>query len=130
MAISTIKATFHNDIHKVWKAVTSVENYTWRSDLSKTEILNEKQFIEYTKKGYVTTFTVTVLDPYKRWEFDMENENMKGHWSGVFTEKEGQTEVEFTEEVVAKNIFVSLFIKLYIKKQQTRFISDLQKVLL
>lgn len=36
----------------------------------------------------LTTFTVTVNEPYKRWEFDMENGNMKGHWTGVFTSKE------------------------------------------
>ena len=42
--------------------------------------MNENQFIEYTKEGYPTTFTITAVEPYKRWEFDMENSNMKGHW--------------------------------------------------
>ena len=62
--------------------VLDIENYAaWRSDLSKTEVISDKQFIEYTKDGYPTTFTVTVVDPYRRWEFDMENSNMKGHWT-------------------------------------------------
>lgn len=129
MAVSTIKATFLCDVRRVWEVVTSVESYTWRSDLSKTEILNEKQFVEYTKNGYPTTFTITVTKPYKRWEFDMENENMKGHWIGVFTQKGEQTEVEFTEDVTAKGSIMNLFVKFYLKKQQTRFISDLKKVL-
>ncbi len=49
----------------ITKNMTSlnVKNYTWRSDLSKTEILNEKQFVEYTKEGYTTAFTVTVAAP-------------------------------------------------------------------
>lgn len=87
MAVSNIKATIQGDIHKVWEVVLNVAQYTWRSDLSKTEIVSEKQFIEYTKDGYPTTFTVTLVEPYKRWEFDMENSNMKGHWIGVFTQK-------------------------------------------
>lgn len=29
----------------------------------------------------------------------MENTNMKGHWTGIFTEKDGSTEIEFIEEV-------------------------------
>ena len=50
MAVSNIKAIFENDIHKVWDIVFAVDKYSsWRSDLSKTEIINEKQFIEYTK---------------------------------------------------------------------------------
>ena len=129
MAVSNIKTIFPGDIQKVWEVVTNVKNYTWRSDLSKTEILNEKQFVEYTKEGYATTFTVTVAEPYKRWEFDMENGNMKGHWGGVFTQREGETEIDFTEEVIAKKFFMKPFINPYLKKQQAQFISDLQKAL-
>ena len=127
MAISSIKAAFQSDIHKVWDVVTSVENYTWRSDLSKTQILNDKQFVEYTKEGYATTFTVTVTEPYKRWEFNMENGNMRGHWIGVFTQMDEYTEIVFTEDVTAKKIFMKPFVKSYLKKQQTQFISDLKR---
>ena len=83
MAISNIKALFACDVKKVWDTVTSLDQYEWRSDLSKIEIISEKQFIEYTKDGFATTFTITVSEPCKRWEFDMENSNMKGHWIGV-----------------------------------------------
>lgn len=130
MAVSNIKATFPEDIQKVWETVTDVKNYTWRSDLSKTEILNEKQFVEYTKEGYATTFTITATEPYKRWEFDMENGNIKGHWTGIFVQKEDKTEIEFTENVTAKKIFMKPFVKTYLKKQQSLFISDLKKALL
>ena len=80
MAVSNINTIINNDIQKVWNIVLAVDKYNlWRSDLSKTEIINDKQFIEYAKNGYATTFTVTVVEPYKRWEFDMDNSNMKGH---------------------------------------------------
>ena len=92
MAISNINTIISNDIQKVWNIVLAVDKYnSWRSDLSKTEIINDKQFIEYTKNGYATTFTVTVAEPYKRWEFDMDNSNMKGHWIGIFTDKGNET---------------------------------------
>lgn len=130
MAISNIKVTFSSDIQKVWEVVTDVKNYTWRSDLSKTEILSEKQFVEYTKDGYATTFTITVTEPYKRWEFDIENGNIQGHWTGVFSQKDGKTEIDFTEEVTAKKIFMKPFVKAFLKKQQSQFISDLKKALM
>lgn len=129
MAVSNIKATFQSDVQRVWKVVTSLENYSWRSDLSKIEIINENQFTEYTKDGYPTTFTITRTEPYKRWEFDMENSNMKGHWTGIFSEKNGNTEIEFTEEVTAKKIIMKPFVKSYLKKQQELYIADLRKAL-
>ena len=80
MATSNIKALIPSELRQVWNFVLDIENYAaWRSDLSKTEVISDKQFIEYTKDGYPTTFTVTLVKPYRRWEFDMENSNMKGH---------------------------------------------------
>lgn len=127
MAVSQIKAIFDSDIKKIWEIVTSLENYSWRSDLSKIEILSDKQFIEYTKEGYATTFTITVIEPRKRYEFDMENDNMKGHWTGLFTQKGSQTEIDFTENVTAKKFFMKPFVKSYLKKQQSQYILDLKK---
>lgn len=129
MAVSNIKVVFQSDIQRVWEVVTSLKNYSWRSDLSKIEILNENQFIEYTKDGYPTTFTITKTEPYKRWEFDMENSNMKGHWTGIFTETGDNTEIDFTEEVIAKKAIMKLFVKSYLKKQQKLYISNLRKAL-
>ena len=34
-----------------------------------------------------TTFTITISEPCKQWAFDIENDNIKGHWIGTFTEK-------------------------------------------
>jgi len=128
MAISNINAIISDDIHKVWEIVFAVDKYSiWRSDLSKTEIINDKQFIEYTEDGYATTFS-NVL-PYKRWEFDMENNNMKGHWIGIFTTKGNETQIDFTENVTPKKWFMKPFIKTYLKKQQKQFVLDLKKTL-
>ena len=130
MATSNIKAMIPSDLRKVWDFVLDIENYgTWRSDLSKTETINEKQFIEYTKDGYPTTFTVTLVEPYRRWEFDMENSNMKGHWIGVFTNKGKETKIDFTEFVEAKKLLMKPFVKLYLKKQQAQFVADMRKIL-
>lgn len=131
MAMSNIKAVFQSDIQKLWEKVTFVLDYpSWRSDLSRIEILNEKQFMEYNKKGYATIFTVTVTKPCRQWEFDMENGNIIGHWKGVFTQKGRYTEIDFTEDVTAKRFFIKPFLKAYLKKQQAQFVLDLKNALL
>ncbi|MBO5354062.1 MAG: SRPBCC family protein [Lachnospiraceae bacterium] len=129
MAVSNIKDTLPSDIQTVWEVVTSLEKYQWRSDLDRIEIQNEKQFVEYTKDGYATTFVITASEPCSRWEFDMENSNIKGHWTGIFTEKDGRTEIDFTEDVTAKKWMMKPFVKAFLKKQQELYVSDLKKML-
>ena len=87
------------------------------------------QIIEYTKEGSPTTFTITATEIYKRWEFDVENSNMRGHWVGTFCEIDGHTEIDFTEDVTAKKWFMKPFVKLFLKKQQSQYITDLKKAL-
>ena len=128
MAISNIKVLIPGELQKVWELVLDIENYgAWRSDLSKAEVISDKKFIEYTKEGYPTTFTVTLVEPYRRWEFDMENSNMKGHWIGIFTAKTDETEIDFTECVEAKKLLMKPFVKSYLKKQQIQFVADIMK---
>lgn len=54
MTPSSVKMIFQSDIQKVWDVVLAVENYTWRSDLSKVKVINEKQFI--VLKPFVKTY--------------------------------------------------------------------------
>lgn len=129
MAVSNTKAFFTSNVQKVWDTVTSIENYEWRSDLSKTEKLDDKRFVEYTKDGYATTFTITRMETCRRWEFDMENDNIKGHWTGIFSEESDGTEIDFTEEVKAKKFYMIPFVKSFLKAQQEQYIADLRKAL-
>ena len=130
MAVSKISVVMNGDIRKVWDIIYAVDRYgLWRSDLSKTEVISEKQFVEYTKDGYATTFFTTAVEPYRRWEFDMENSNMTGHWIGVFTAKGNETQIDFTENVTPKKWFMKPFVKIYLMKQQEQFVRDLKKAL-
>jgi len=131
MRKSNITATFQADIQTVWNIVTDNENYAWRSDLSKIEIVDGgKKFVEYTKDGFLTKFTITVKEYCKRYEFDMENKNFTGHWIGIFSiERNGETKIDFTEELKIKNFFVELISYLFmnLKKIQLTYIADLKK---
>ncbi|WP_425539866.1 SRPBCC family protein [Microaceticoccus formicicus] len=129
MATSNIEAILPYDIKKVWDIVTSFDDYSWRSDLSRIEVLDENSFVEYTKTGYKTIFTITLMETYQRWEFDMENENISGSWVGIFTQKGNETVIDFTENVTAKKVFMKPFLAMYLKKQQKSYIKDLEKAL-
>ncbi len=88
-----------------------------------------KRFTENTKDGYSTTFTITTFESMQRYEFDMENDNMKGHWIGLFSSVNGKTVIDFTEEVYAKKLLLKPFVKGYLKKQQEVYARDLHQFL-
>lgn len=129
MAISNIQATFPCDVETVWNIITNLTDWSWRSDLSEIKVLSPTQFVEYTKGGYATTFTITRTVPFERWEFSMENDNMSGHWIGVFTTDGKNTVIDFTEDVTAKKWFMKPFVKKYLQKQQSLYVKDLRQAI-
>lgn len=135
MITSNIKAIIPCEIQKVWETVFAFDRYpAWRSNVSKTEVTDEKHFTEHTKSDYSTTYTVTAVEPHQRLELDVENSSTKGHWTLVFTAKGDETELDFTADVTAKQLSMrpigkSFLEQKYVKKEQTQYINDLQKSL-
>ena len=129
MIVSVIRAVLPCPAGRIWHTVTDLQHYGWRSDLSRIETAGDGQFIEYTTEGYPTTFTVTAMEPCRRWEFDMDNTNMHGHWTGTFVQNGANAEVSFTEDVTAKKLLLKPFVRTYLKKQQANYMRDLKKAL-
>jgi len=130
MIKSNIKASFECDIEKVWDIITNNNEYSWRSDIDRIEIVDDNNFIEYTKDNFPTNFKITKKDNLKRYEFDIENKNIRGHWIGIFFKKEnGETQIDFTEEIEVNNVIMRLLAKSYLKRQQERYIEDLRKII-
>jgi len=129
MAMANMKVTFLCPVEKIWDVVTNLSNWEWRSDISKIKVIDDRKFIEYTKDGFKTEFRTTAKEPYKIWEFDMENETMKGQWSGKFYRQGDKTTLDFTERVTAKKFFLIPFIGTYLRKQQKQYFVDLKKEL-
>lgn len=132
MRKSSITAILDADIQKVWNIVTNNENHQWRSDLSEIKIIDDNHFVEYTKDGFTTEFTIRVKEQYRKYEFDMENQNMTGHWVGLFSEtEEGTTKIDFVEELYIKNPLMEMlsYFVMSIKNIQERYIEDLKNEL-
>lgn len=128
MITVNIKKQFKIDIKKLWEIVTNNENYFWRSDLSKIEITDETHFTEYAQNNYPTYFEITKKEPFKLYSFNIKNSNIKGKWIGKFKEiSPNLIELDFTEEIEVSNIIMKLFAKSYLKKQQQKYIEDLEK---
>ena len=130
MIKSNIKKEFKCNIEKLWNIITDNTNYTWRSDSSKIEIVDDTHFIEYAKNNYPTYFTITSKVNLKEYKFDIENSNIKGKWIGIFKKLDnGDILLDFTEEIETNNFIMKLFAKPYLKSQQKRYMNDLEKEL-
>ena len=130
MPTSKVTVHFPCPVDRVWQVVTDLTNTAWRSDLTRVEVLDETHFVEHTKSGYATNFTVTACQPLYRWAFAMANGNMSGAWEGIFEAAESGTRLHCTETVNAKRWWMRPFVPGYLKRQQKLYLNDLRKELL
>lgn len=129
MAKANIKVTFLCPVEKVWNTITNLSQYKWRSDIEKIQVIDEETFIEVSKEGIKTKFTVVNKKEYELWEFTLDNKNIKGRWTGKFYRHGEKTTLDFTEEVHAKKIFMAPFVGRYLRKQQRQYFVDLKREL-
>ena len=127
MATSKVTVHFPCSVERVWQIVTDLSNTAWRSDLKRVEVLDETHFVEHTKTGYATRFTVTACEPLRRWVFTMENDNMSGSWEGIFEASEDGTRLHCTETIHAKHWWMRPFVPGYLKRQQRLYLDDLRR---
>lgn len=130
MIKSSVKKELNCSIEKIWEIVTDNTQYAWRSDVSKIEIVDDQHFIEYSKNNFPTYFTITKKEEGKEYSFAIKNANIKGKWVGKFTILESEKVlIDFIEEIEVNGLIMKLFAKSYIRKQQKRYIKDLEKIL-
>lgn len=127
MIKSTYSKEFNCDIDKIWQIVTDNNNYNWRSDITSLEVKDDLHFIEYNK-NFPTYFTITKKQEFEEYCFELSNSNLKGKWTGIFKRLEDNKVLfECTEELEVKKKFLQLFACFYIKNQQKKYFSDLEK---
>ena len=129
MATSQVAAEFSCPVETLWRTVTDLEHTGWRSDLARVEILDESRFVEHTRNGYATCFTVTAREAPRFWAFTMENGNMSGAWEGHFEETANGSRLVCTETVTAKCWWMRPFVPGYLKRQQALYLEDLRRAL-
>lgn len=130
MIESNIKKEFDCDPEKIWKIVTDNSECAWRSDLSKTEIVDDVHFIEYDKNNYPTHFFITKKEKLKEYRFDIKNSRIKGEFIGIFKKSDnGKTLLDFTEKIEAGNFLMKLLGKAFLKNQQKKYFENLENAI-
>lgn len=133
MRKSEISAEFSADIQKVWDVVTNNENFSWRTDLTTVEILeNGQAFIEQTTEGFRTKFKITKKVTCQSYAFTIMNQRFTSSWTGQFTKTAtGGTIIKFTEYIHIKNPVVEIlsYFFMNLKKMQMTYVHDLRSKL-
>jgi hypothetical protein len=70
------------NVKTIWDIVVNNNDYSWRTDIRKIELLENGIWIEYYDKDgkYFTKFTLKQKEEYTLYSFDMENRNYYGKW--------------------------------------------------
>lgn len=129
---STIEYTLRHNISTVWRVVIDNNNYAWRSDVMRIEILSPTDFIEYYKDGGQTEFKIVTKRQKSHYQFAMKNKIFTGKWVGEFIEvDENTTKLFFTEDINFKNplFYILSFFMINLKTLQLAYMKDLEKEL-
>lgn len=123
---SVYKETLPFSKKEIWDIITNNTNYEWRTDLEKIEIVDETHFVEIDLNHFQTNFNITKMEAMTLYEFQIQNKNLNGIWSGELKEiNNDSTEVTFTEQIEVNNLLMKLLAKSFLKKQQKRYFKDL-----
>lgn len=114
---------------EIYEIITNNEFYLWRSDLSEIKIVDDNHFIEYTNKKFPTFFTVVKKTKNKRYEVELNNNNLEGKFIIELFKSGNKTEFLIREELNISDSKKILLGKVYLKKMQKKYINDLIKEL-
>ena len=131
------KAIIKAPSEKVFEKVTNIADQSWRSNVSEVRVVDStagrEVWVEKPKKGPDMRFRTKAKMPAKRFDIEIiDNPRFGGHWVGTFVARpDGQTEIEFTEEVVVAGLMPKLLSYAFfnIEESVETYIADLKKAL-
>ena len=114
-------------VSQVWRVVTDVGQWQWRSDLERCERVDERNFVEYPRGGKPIRFTTVRRQEERLWEFSIDGESLEGCWRGVFVPAGSGCRLSFTEDVDVRGRFVPRWVaRLFLRSYQARYFGDLR----
>ena len=127
--LSVRKEILPCDMETIWAVITRRRDTGWRSDLDRVEWEDDTHFVEYTKGGTATRFTVTASHPPRHWALALENPHLTGRWTGMLEPVPEGTRVIFAESVFPRRCWLRPLVGLYLKRQQKQYFADLRRCL-
>lgn len=126
---SIIEKNFNTNRIKLWNIITN-NREKFRSNVIKTDIVNENCYIEHTNENIVTKIEVIEKKLHQKYHAKIENQLVKGYFIiNLIEESPNKTKIVFEINVKAKKIFLNIGLKKKIIKAQIDYLRDLAKKL-
>lgn len=126
---SIIEKSFNTNKIKLWNIITNPYD-KFESNLLKTDIIDENNFIEYTRENIITKVEVIEKILHQKYKANIENQSVKGYFIiTLIEESPNKTKIIFEIDVKAKNIFLNIGLKKKIIRGQIDYLRDLAKKL-
>ena len=114
-------------IANIYKKITDIRNTSWRSDLKVVKGIDDNNFIEYSKKDYPTFYTVLKNVKNKTYELEFTNNKVEGHILYILKKEDNKTNLSITVDLTLVDAKIKMLAKQKLKKQWSKFVSDLSK---
>ena len=123
----TVRAVLACPAERVWRVVTDLERWEWRSDLEQLRAAPDgRSFVEYDWDNRPAYCRVSAYAPCRWYAVDVVSEKTVGRWDWLFLRDGAGTRVELTAEVRAKNALLDLLALAELRRKQRKYMEDLR----
>ena len=130
MPIVKMCAEFSCPVERVWRTVTDLEHWSWRSDIrGMWSNSGGRTFVELSRDRTHTYFQITAFAPRRWYALNMESEKLSGRWECYFSQAGAGTQVEFTMEAQFKRPMPGFRTAVCLRRRQKQYITDLRRAL-
>ncbi|WP_125566406.1 SRPBCC family protein [Companilactobacillus insicii] len=131
MSMYSRKRKFKATSEQIWDKITNPKDYSWRSNVPKVTIKNDRQYSEINSQTNSTeTYTLVTQTKNESRALDIDHIDGTGRRTfELYHEDENTTTLKITEEFDAKNKFFQFSINRFFKKQLSIYLDDLDRAL-
>ena len=113
------KKKINAPMDKVWTIMTDWSAQpTWREDLKKVEILDDRNFIEHPKHGGLITFKVINAQRPNHLKLRLSGSSFQGTYMIRLFDNNGATEIEETYSLIYPSILGKILVKIFFNLEE------------
>ena len=123
----TVRAEISCPVERVWRLVTDLNGWDWRSDLSDLRSSRDgMHFCEYEWDGERVCFEIEAFAPCYWFACTMAGHGSTGRWEMFFTRSGAQTKLEILAELQRRDFLTDLRALVWLRRRMKQYMEDLR----
>lgn len=123
----TVRTEIACPVERVWRLVTDLKVWDWRSDLNDLRVSRDgMSFYEYEWDGERIFYEIRAFAPCYWFACDMMGRGSVGRWELFFTRSGAETKLEAVAELQRRDFLTDLRALVWLRRKLKQYVVDLR----